>query len=116
MSSVLDLKTSLAGRLRNTNLPKSDALFPLFEAVVNSIHAIDDRIAADGTFTLGNAHIKVSIVRSALQNTDGLQPPITGFIIEDNGIGMNSENYHETSSNSSRTAEPPTDNWSGSRE
>ncbi len=93
MSSVLDLKTSLAGRLRNTNLPKSDALFPLFEAVVNSIHAIDDRIAADGTFTLGNAHIKVSIVRSAQQNTDGSQPPITGFIIEDNGIGMNSENY-----------------------
>jgi len=93
MSSVLDLKTSLAGRLRNTNLPKSDALFPLFEAVVNSIHAIDDRIAADGSFTLEDAHIKVSIVRSAQQNTDGSQPPITGFIIEDNGIGMNSENY-----------------------
>ena len=32
--------TNLPGRIRNTNLPKSHALLPLFEAVVNSIHAI----------------------------------------------------------------------------
>ena len=80
MSNIMDLKTSLAGRLRNTNLPKSDALFPLFEAVVNSIHAIDDRIAVDSTFTLEDAHIRVSLVRSAQQNTDGSQPPITVFL------------------------------------
>lgn len=89
----MDLKTSLAGRLRNTFLPKSDALFPLFEAVVNSIHAIDDRIASDEDFTMENAVIKVAFVRSAQQNIDGLQPPITGFVIEDNGIGMNADNY-----------------------
>lgn len=93
MNSIMDLKTSLAGRLRNTNLPKSDALFPLFEAVVNSIHAIDDRIEADESFTMEDAYIKVSFVRSAQQNTDGSQPPITGFVIEDNGIGMNGDNY-----------------------
>ena len=89
----MDLKTSLAGRLRNTNLPKSDALFPLFEAVVNSIHAIDDRIEADESFTIEDAFIKVSFVRSSQQNTDGSQTPITGFVIEDNGIGMNVDNY-----------------------
>lgn len=89
----MDLKTSLAGRLRNTNLPKSDALFPLFEAVVNSIHAIDDRIEAEESFTMEDAFIKVSFVRSSQQNTDGAQPPIMGFVIEDNGIGMNAENY-----------------------
>lgn len=93
MDGIMDLKTSLAGRLRNTNLPKSDALFPLFEAVVNSIHAIDDRIEADELFTMDDAFIKVSFVRSAQQNTDGSQPPITGFVIEDNGIGMNADNY-----------------------
>ena len=89
----MDLKTSLAGRLRNTNLPKSDALFPLFEAVVNSIHAIDDRIESDDSFSMEDAYIKVRFVRSAQQNTDGAQPPITGFVIEDNGIGMNADNY-----------------------
>lgn len=40
----MNLQTSLSGRLRNTNLPKKSALFPLFEAIVNSIHAIDERI------------------------------------------------------------------------
>lgn len=89
----MDLKTSLNGRLRNTHLPKSDALFPLFEAVVNSIHAIDDRIASEEGFRIEDAIIKVSFVRSAQQNADGSLPPITGFIIEDNGIGMNADNY-----------------------
>ena len=93
MNNVTNLKTSLAGRLRNTNLPKSDALLPLFEAVVNSIHAIDERIEGDETFTMLDACIKVLFVRSAQQNTDGSQPPITGFIVEDNGIGMNDANY-----------------------
>ncbi|WP_082600034.1 hypothetical protein [Agromyces sp. Root81] len=39
------LTTSLAGRGRNTNLPKSHALVPLLEAVVNAIQAIDARPA-----------------------------------------------------------------------
>ena len=93
MNNIMDLQTSLAGRLRNTILPKSDALFPLFEAVVNSIHAIDDRIATDEGFTMEDAYIKVSFVRSDQQNMDFSQPPISGFVIEDNGIGMNAENY-----------------------
>lgn len=93
MNSIMDLKTSLAGRLRNTNLPKSDALFPLFEAVVNSIHAIDDRIESDESFSMEDASIKILFVRSTQQTTDGSQPPITGFVIEDNGIGMNVDNY-----------------------
>lgn len=91
--SATNLKTSLEGRLRNTNLPKSDALFPLFEAVVNSIHAIDERIENDKTFSMKDAFIKVFFVRSSQQNIDGSQPNITGFIVEDNGIGMNTPNY-----------------------
>ena len=38
------MDSNLRGRLRNTSLPKSNALLPLYEAVVNSIHAIDERI------------------------------------------------------------------------
>lgn len=37
------LRTSLAGRVRNTSLPKSHALLPLLEAIVNGIQAIDAR-------------------------------------------------------------------------
>jgi hypothetical protein len=43
----MSLNTSLKGRPRNTNLPKSHTLFPLFEAVVNSIHLLDERIKLD---------------------------------------------------------------------
>lgn len=89
----MNLKTSIEGRLRNTNLPKSDALLPLFEAVVNSIHAIDERVETDNSFKMQDALIKVSFVRSAQQNTDDIRTPISGFIIEDNGIGMNADNY-----------------------
>ncbi|GAA3873090.1 hypothetical protein [Tessaracoccus defluvii] len=37
------LKSFLAGRVRNTGLPRSHALLPLIEAIVNGIQAIDAR-------------------------------------------------------------------------
>ena len=52
----MSLNTSLKGRLRNTNLPKSHTLFPLYEAVVNSIHSIDKRIKNDQEFKISNAY------------------------------------------------------------
>ena len=36
------MDSDLAGRVRNTSLPKSKNLLPFFEAVVNSIQALDD--------------------------------------------------------------------------
>lgn len=41
------LRTSLAGRVQNITLPKSHALLPLLEAVVNGIQAIDARYGDD---------------------------------------------------------------------
>ncbi len=75
--------------LRNTNLPKSHALFPLFEAVVNSIHSIDERMKFDSEFKVSKANIKVKIVRSAQKILDDSKSDITGFEIVDNGIGFN---------------------------
>lgn len=37
----MSLRTLLAGRVRNTSLPRSHALLPLLEAIVNSINADD---------------------------------------------------------------------------
>ena len=48
----MSLNTSLKGRLRNTNLPKTHTLFPLYEAVVNPIHSIDKRIKNDQEFEI----------------------------------------------------------------
>lgn len=91
---MIDLKTSLSGRLRNTSLPKSSALFPLFEAIVNSIHAIDERLEMDNSISLDDCRITIKILRSQQTSTDNSRKPeIIGFQIIDNGIGFNEKNY-----------------------
>jgi len=90
----MNLNTSLKGRLRNTNLPRTNVLHPLFEAVVNSIHSIDSATAVSNIATEVDGVIKVKIIRS-LQTTliEETKPDIIGFEIIDNGIGFNSVNY-----------------------
>ncbi|MFH1688216.1 MAG: hypothetical protein ABIE70_11940 [bacterium] len=91
------METNLSGRLRNTNLPASHGLLPLFEAVVNSIHAIEEAnlSARDGKIT-------VQILRDTQQslplNVTPRKPgpeaceDIIGFKVTDNGIGFNEAN------------------------
>ena len=52
----MSLNTSPKGRIRSTNFPKSHTLFPLYEAVVNSIHPIDKKIKNDQEFKISNAY------------------------------------------------------------
>ncbi len=93
----MKLETNLPGRLRNTPLPQTAGLLPLFEAVVNSIHAIEEAGANhEGVIT-------IEILRDTLSPTldlgDTKKKPgreaigdIQGFRITDNGIGFNDEN------------------------
>ncbi|MFD2257705.1 ATP-binding protein [Luteolibacter algae] len=95
--SNLHLQTNLSGRLRNTSLPQSSGLLPLFEAVVNSIHAIEEtgKEIDQGT-------IRVKILRNDrtedLKLNDSKKPgreakeEIYGFVVSDNGIGFNDTN------------------------
>ena len=90
------LRTSLAGRVQNTTLPKTHALLPLLEAVVNGIQAIDARYGDN----VGCGTLSVRIQRTPQEALDlspsgpGRVPlkPIIGFTIEDNGVGFTSEN------------------------
>jgi hypothetical protein len=68
------LTTSLAGRVRNTSLPKSHALLPLLEAIVNGIQAIDARTG--GSDQPGRIDVRFGrrICRRAA--TDGLRMTI----------------------------------------
>lgn len=86
----MSLQTNLKGRLRNTSLPKSHGLMPVFEAVVNSIHSIEEKGNAD------NGKIVLSINRATQDslNLDAKSlPPITGFTISDNGCGFDQINF-----------------------
>jgi len=86
------LKQSLDGRIRNLRHFKSEALLPLFEAVVNSIQAIEE----DGDVTKGRVVVRIKRDASQTMLKFGEHetlPNIVGFEIEDNGIGFNSKNY-----------------------
>jgi hypothetical protein len=95
----MSMNTDLQGRLRNTPLPRSHGLMPLFEAVVNSIHSIAEIISnpSDGK-------IVIEIIReqqTSLALDDGKSkrgaPPqenILGFKITDNGSGFLDKNMN----------------------
>lgn len=81
---------NLPNRIQNLTLSRRKPLVPLYEAIMNSIHAISDGETKSGT-------IDVTILRSTPQ-----QPllaevvpveSVTGFIIKDNGIGFDSRNF-----------------------
>ena len=61
----MSLDTNLHGRLRNTTLPASNGLLPLFEAVVNGIHAIEEaRLSAE------KGRILIQIIRDEQMTMD----------------------------------------------
>ena len=72
----MSLQTNLKGRLRNTSLPKSHGLMPVFEAVVNSIHSIEEMDNAS------EGKIVLRINRASQGSLDldtKSQPPIVGW-------------------------------------
>lgn len=84
------LKTSLQGKVNNLPEFKSEALLPVFEAVVNSIQAIEEF----GDIRKGK--ITIRIKRDAQCNLNVIsndQQKIIGFDIIDDGIGFNETNY-----------------------
>ena len=83
------MNTDVAGRVRNVQLPTSKPLLPLFEAIINSIQAIEDSGAKDG-------RIEIEVLRdpgSLFLESDRSQADITGFVVRDNGIGFDDRNF-----------------------
>lgn len=85
----MSLHTNLKGRLRNTTLPKSNGLMPVFEAVVNSIHAIEEKgnLSQGGKITL-----KINRSKQTSFEQQKILEPIIGFTISDNGCGFDDTN------------------------
>ena len=80
------MKASIIGRIRNTNLPHTKALLPLFEAVVNSFHAIEEVPGHPAPL------IRIEATRERLLFEDELAS-FQSFAVIDNGSGFNDENY-----------------------
>jgi len=89
----IKVKTNLRGKIGNIDLKPSDALLPLYEAVVNSIQAINERKnVTDGKIII-RIHRNFDVKGQNELVLDKSLPPIIGFTVEDNGIGFNAENY-----------------------
>lgn len=80
------MKTDIQGRVRNVALAANKPLMPLFEAIVNSIHAIEDAKEQSG-------EIRISILRQESVLTDRSMDDVIGFEVNDNGVGFNDDNY-----------------------
>lgn len=80
---------NLLGRVNNIKLAHHHGLHPLFEAIINSIHAIDER-HEPGRIDVA---IRRELSQAALDLGDYSTEPIEAFEITDNGIGFNDENY-----------------------
>ena len=82
------MKVDLVGKIKNTQLPRSKALLPMFEAVVNSFQAIEEM----------KEHVSSPKVEIVVERDDDVLPgveiesAVNGFIVTDNGIGFTEEN------------------------
>ena len=88
---------NLKGRVNNITLPAYKSLLPLLEAVINSIHSIEDS-------GVSNGYVNIYILREGSQTgliDNANLAQINGFSILDNGVGFNSHNFDSFSTSDS---------------
>lgn len=86
----MSLQTNLKGSLRNTSLPKSHGLMPVFGAVVKSIQSIKEKRET------ASRKVTLQVNRSQQSSLDldiKSLPPIVGFTIVDNVCGFDEEKF-----------------------
>ena len=89
--------SNIANKVRNTRLPRTKPLMPLFEVISNAIHSIEEAVAT-GLIKDGEGEIIVDCIRNGSDDTlkqlkEIDQYPIHSFKVSDNGIGLNKENW-----------------------
>lgn len=85
MINNIPLQENLSGRVRNISLAPSpdNALMPLFEAISNAFHSVNERYEKQWA---EKGKIIVTISRDSEKNPDA-------FVVEDNGRGLNTDNF-----------------------
>lgn len=94
------MDVDIIGRVRNTQLSVRKGLVPLFEAISNSIDAIEESGRDDGEIT-----VRVNRDYDSLLIRDEEQlkiAPIMGFEVIDNGIGFTEDNFSSFNKSDSR--------------
>ncbi|SEJ54499.1 hypothetical protein SAMN04487995_5204 [Dyadobacter koreensis] len=85
------MQIDIRGKIHEKRLAFNNTLLPVYEAIVNSIQAIEEDSATE------TGIIQIDIIRSAQKEIDfgktDILPEIVDFQIKDNGIGFNEKNY-----------------------
>ncbi len=84
------MQVDIRGKVKEKGLAKIHTLLPLFEATVNSIHAIEEESSTKP------GQIEIELIRSkqtSLEVDGHKQPSIISIIIRDNGIGFTENNF-----------------------
>ena len=81
------MRVDVAGKLHNTGLPRSKPLLPVFEAVVNSLQAIEEL-----TSITESPHIDILAIREETLNEIKGAGAIHTFVVTDNGVGFTTRN------------------------
>ena len=89
------MKFDVIGRIHNMRLPdgKTAILYSVYEAVSNSIHAINDRFGETKAAQKGRVDVVIT------EDGDG---DISSISITDNGIGFTTENIESFETSDSR--------------
>src|SRR6185369_12271661 len=89
------MKLDMLGRLRNMDLPdgKTAVLYSVYEAVSNSIHAINDRFGDEETAQSGEIEDDIEL------NNKG---EVETIEVSDNGIGFTPDNLESFDTSDSR--------------
>lgn len=88
--------TNIENKVRNTRLPRTKPLLPLFEIISNAIHSIEDSIK-NRQIKEDEGLITIKCIRNGSEETLSIlsevdRYPIHSFEVIDNGIGLNTEN------------------------
>lgn len=90
---MANFSIDLEGRIKNFDLPKQKPLIPLFETIVNSIYAIEERQEIEDF----EGYVEVKIIRHPQEVIEGFDSSINdiiGFAVTDNGVGLDENNMH----------------------
>jgi hypothetical protein len=89
------MKFDVLGRINNMRLPdgKTAVLYSVYEAVSNSIHAINDRFTEEKAAENGRVDVEIDV------DDDG---DVASITIADNGVGFTSENLASFETSDSR--------------
>lgn len=89
---MAELLNDIIGQVSRLPLKPSEenALLPLHEAISNALHAITDRFGDADIADKGR--IDIEVLRRERQKDDE-EPDVIGFVITDNGIGLNDDNF-----------------------